>query len=63
LFRTARPAIAVEVHHQQAFEAIATWIERFRYDARWHVPGHGFPRVMYAWPAEVGRSNFWNRGS
>lgn len=52
LFKTARPKLTVEVHHQRALESISTWLQTYNYAATWYVPSGGFPRVLFAWPAE-----------
>lgn len=52
LFRGERPRLLVEVHHQQAFEQISRWMTKVRYSAQWEVPPQGFPRMLFAWPAE-----------
>jgi FkbM family methyltransferase len=52
LFRRERPRVLVEVHHQQAFEQISRWMTNVRYSAQWEVPPQGFPRMLFAWPAE-----------
>ena len=52
LFAEFRPFIVMEVHHTEAFEQISRWIETFRYSAQWSVPKQGFPRLLFAWPAE-----------
>lgn len=52
LFTGVRPMIIIEVHHAQALEQVANWIERFRYTAEWSIPEQGFPRMAFAWPAE-----------
>ena len=44
--------IIIEVHHAQALEQIANWIERFRYSAEWSIPEQGFPRMLFARPTE-----------
>lgn len=52
LFAHNRPRLVVEVHHTEAFESIREWLVRVRYSAQWEVPRLGFPRVLFAWPAE-----------
>ena len=52
LFRTRRPFLIVEVHHQQADQQIRSWLEEFRYSAEWKIPKENFPRCLIAWPAE-----------
>ncbi len=52
LFRRERPRVLVEVHHQQAFEQISRWMTKVRYSAQWEVPPQGFPRMLFAGPAE-----------
>jgi FkbM family methyltransferase len=52
LFRTQRPFLVVEVHHQQADEHIRSWLEEFRYTAEWKIPKENFPRCLISWPAE-----------
>lgn len=47
-----RPLIIVEVHHWEAFRQISEWMEEFFYQGKWSVPGPGFPRLLFAWPAE-----------
>jgi FkbM family methyltransferase len=53
LFQTRRPRLLVEVHHQEAAEKIKAWLEEYRYSANWDIPREGFPRILFAWPAEV----------
>jgi FkbM family methyltransferase len=52
LFTRARPLVIIEVHHADALERIAHWIESFHYLAQWAIPKQGFPRMVFAWPAE-----------
>jgi FkbM family methyltransferase len=52
LFTRQRPALIVEVHHQQADQQIRAWLEQFRYSSKWRIPAEGFPRCLTAWPAE-----------
>ena len=52
LFRTQRPFLVVEVHHQQADQQIRSWLDEFRYSAEWKIPKENFPRCLIAWPAE-----------
>jgi FkbM family methyltransferase len=52
LFSRHRPRIVVEVHHADALTDIENWIGRFRYGAQWSTPRQGFPRILFAWPAE-----------
>lgn len=52
LFTTQRPLLIVEVHGPQAERQISGWLEEHRYRARWKIPEEGFPRHLFAWPAE-----------
>ena len=52
LFSRNRPRIIVEVHHVEAFRQISGWMEDVAYRAAWSVPQQGFPRLLFAWPAE-----------
>ena len=52
LFANHRPQIVVEVHHQDAADKIAAWLEEFRYSAKWRIPAENFPRYLIAWPIE-----------
>lgn len=52
LFAKQRPIIIVEVHHRQAAERIATWLQEFRYSPEWRIPEENFPRCLIAWPLE-----------
>jgi FkbM family methyltransferase len=47
-----RPRLVIEVHHPEALKKISEWIRVRRYSAQWHVPGEGFPRILFAWPTE-----------
>jgi len=42
----------VEVHHQEAADKIAAWLEEFRYSAQWRIPPENFPRYLIASPVE-----------
>jgi FkbM family methyltransferase len=52
LFANHRPQIVVEVHHQEAADKIAAWLDEFRYSAKWRIPAENFPRYLIAWPVE-----------
>ncbi|MGA9509094.1 MAG: FkbM family methyltransferase [Candidatus Sulfotelmatobacter sp.] len=52
LFATQRPLIIAEIHHQQAAEQIATWLNEHRYKAQWKAPEEKFPQRLFAWPTE-----------
>jgi FkbM family methyltransferase len=52
LFRSQRPLLIVEVHHQQAAEQISIWLGEYQYCSQWTIPAEGFPRCLFAWPAE-----------
>jgi hypothetical protein len=51
LLRTHRPALILEVHHQQADEQIRSLLADLRYATDWHIP-KDFPRTVTAWPAD-----------
>ena len=52
LFAKQRPQIVVEVHHQEASDKIAAWLDEFRYAAKWRIPAENFPRYLIGWPIE-----------
>jgi FkbM family methyltransferase len=52
LFATHRPLLIVEVHHQEACDALNDWLAEFRYSSKWKIPAENFPRHLLAWPAE-----------
>jgi FkbM family methyltransferase len=52
LFSTHRPLLIIEIHHQQASEQIAAWIDEHRYKAQWNIPKEKLPICLFAWPAE-----------
>jgi FkbM family methyltransferase len=52
LFTDQRPLVIAEVHHEQAAEQIARWLEEYRYCAKWNVGNETYPRQLFAWPAE-----------
>ena len=50
LFRTHRPFVMVEVHHQEGYEWLCGWLEKMRYAAEWKIPKEAFPRYLIALP-------------
>jgi len=52
LFAAHRPVLLVEVHHQQAAENLAAWLQECRYAGDWKIPAEQFPRHLFAWPSE-----------
>jgi len=52
LLRTHRPALIVEVHHEQADEQIRSLLEELRYATDWKIPKENFPRTVIAWPTD-----------
>ena len=52
LFTRQRPALIVEVHHQQADQQIRAWLEQYGYASKWRIPAESFPRCLTAWPVE-----------
>jgi FkbM family methyltransferase len=52
LFATLRPLVIIEIHHQQAAEQIASWLNEYRYKAQWNIPERKFPICLFAWPTE-----------
>jgi FkbM family methyltransferase len=52
LFARCRPLLLVEVHHRDAFERIDKWLSDFKYAAQWGGSPQGFPKMLFAWPAE-----------
>jgi FkbM family methyltransferase len=61
LFRTKRPLIIVEIHHAAAAAQVAEWLSTYRYLAEWDVPKEGFPRTLFAQPAELTERVFQQR--
>jgi FkbM family methyltransferase len=52
LFATQRPLLIAEIHHQQAAEQIAAWLNKYYYEAQWNIPKEKFPQCLFAWPSE-----------
>jgi FkbM family methyltransferase len=52
LFATQRPLIIAEIHHQQAADQIAPWLNEYGYESQWNAPEEKFPICLFAWPAE-----------
>jgi FkbM family methyltransferase len=52
LFANVRPYIVMEVHDAEAFEQISHWIQDLRYSPQWSIPKQGYPRMLFARPAE-----------
>jgi FkbM family methyltransferase len=52
LFADQRPLMIAEVHHHEAAEQIAAWLNEYKYEGRWKIPEEKFPRRLFAWPAE-----------
>jgi FkbM family methyltransferase len=63
-FRSQRPLILAEVHHQEAVDQICSWLNHYQYCLQWHRPQVGvavdsegwdakdFPRRLFAWPSD-----------
>jgi len=63
-FRSQRPLILAEVHHQEAANQICSWLNDYQYCIQWHsaqadvavhpeVPdSKDFPRRLFAWPPQ-----------
>jgi hypothetical protein len=56
LLRTHRPALILEVHHQQADEQIRSLLADLRYATDWHIP-KDFPRTVTACPPTATRES------